>query len=186
VAKANELRKGSVIRVDGELWLVTDAQHITPGNWRGYVQCKLKNLMKGNNVSRRFRSVDVVDDVYSEQRLMEYLYQDGTNYVFMDVETNEQTFIDGGLIADSLPYMAFNSRAKISICDGKPIGIELAPTVVLEVIETEQAAIGDTVSNVTKPATLETGLVVKVPAHINKGDRLKIDTRTGEFSGREQ
>ncbi len=182
---ATEIKRGTVLKVENELYVVIDYQHITPGNWRGMVQAKLKSLKQGSVVQKRFRSTDKVDDVYLEHREMEYLYQDGDNYCFMDTETLEQVFIQKDAIEAEIPYIALNTQARISFYDGKPVSVELPSSVILRVEETDPGAKGDTVTNVFKPATLETGLVVKVPLFINQGERIKVDTRTGEFISRE-
>lgn len=182
---ATEIKRGTVLKVDNELYVVIDSQHITPGNWRGMVQAKLKSIKAGNVVQKRFRSTDKVEDVYLEHRMMEYLYPDGNNYCFMDTETLEQVFIQKDAIEAEIPYIALNNQARISFYDGKPVAVELPSSVILRVEETDPGVKGDTVTNVFKPATLETGLVVKVPLFINQGERVKIDTRTGEFISRE-
>lgn len=182
---ATEIKRGTVLKVDGDLFVVIDYQHITPGNWRGMVQAKLKSLKQGNVVQKRFRSTDKVDDVYLEHREMEYLYQDGDNYCFMDTETLEQVFIQKDAIEAEIPYIALNTHARISFYDEKPVSVELPASVTLRVEKTDPGVKGDTVTNVFKPATLETGLVVKVPLFINQGERVKVDTRTGEFISRQ-
>lgn len=182
---ATEIKRGTVLKVDGELFTVMDFQHITPGNWRGMVQAKIKSLKQGNVIQKRFRSTDKLEDVFLEHRAMEYLYPDGDNYCFMDTETLEQIFIQGDAIEAEIPYIALNKQAKISFYEGKPIAVELPASVALTVEETDPGVKGDTVTNVFKPATLETGLVVKVPLFINQGERIKVDTRTGEFISRD-
>ncbi|MGR3311202.1 MAG: elongation factor P [Candidatus Brocadiales bacterium] len=182
---ATEIKRGIVLKVDNELFVVMDFQHITPGNWRGMVQAKIKSLKQGNVIQKRFRSTDKIEDVYLEHRVMEYLYQDGDNYCFMDTETLEQIFIQGDAIKAEIPYISLNSQAKISFYEGKPISVELPASVILNIEETDPGVKGDTVTNVFKPAKLETGLVVKVPLFVNQGERIKVDTRTGEFIKRE-
>lgn len=182
---ATEIKKGIVIKIDDELYLVVDYQHITPGNWRGMVQAKIKNLKQGNIVQKRFRSTDKLENVFLEYRTMEYLYQDGENYCFMDTENYEQTVLPKEVVEDAIPYMKLNSQAKIAFYEGRAISIELPTSVVLQVVETDPGMKGDTVVNVYKPAKLETGLVIKVPLYINNGEMVKVDTRTGEFLGRE-
>ncbi|HLG29858.1 MAG TPA: elongation factor P, partial [Candidatus Brocadiales bacterium] len=154
---ATEIKRGTVLKVDNELYVVIDYQHITPGNWRGMVQAKLKSLKQGSVVQKRFRSTDKVDDVYLEHREMEYLYQDGDNYCFMDTESLEQVFIQKDAIEAEIPYIALNNQARISFYDGKPVAVELPSSVILRVEKTDPGAKGDTVTNVFKPATLETG-----------------------------
>lgn len=182
---ATEIRKGIVIRVDKELYLVVDYQHVTPGNWRGMVQAKLKSLKQGNTVQKRFRSTEKLEDVFLESRLMEYLYIDGESYCFMDLENYEQILLSKEVMENALPYMKLNEQAKIVFCEGKAISVELSTSVTLKIVETDPGNKGDTVVNATKPAKMETGLMVKVPLFIENGEVVKVDTRTGEFLGRE-
>lgn len=182
---ATEIKRGTVIKLDGELYLVVDYQHVTPGNWRGMVQAKLKSLKQQSIVQKRFRSTDKVEDVFLEYHTMEYLYKDGDNYCFMDTENYEQVTISKEAVADAMPYMILNSQAKIAFYEGKPISVELPTSVTLKIVETDPGSRGDTVVNVYKSAKLETGLVVKVPLFVNQGELIKVDTRNGEFISRE-
>jgi elongation factor P len=182
---ATEIKKGLMIKLDGELYLVVDYQHVTPGNWRGMVQAKLKSLKQGNIVQKRFRSSDKIEDVFLDHRIMEYLYKDGDNYCFMDTENYEQVLLPREAVGDAILYMVLNSQVKIAFYEGKAISIELPPSVTLKIVETDPGMKGDTVVNVYKSAKLETGLIVKVPLFINNGEVIKIDTRTGEFISRE-
>ncbi|MGQ3683791.1 MAG: elongation factor P [Candidatus Loosdrechtia sp.] len=185
MVSATEIKKGLMIKLDGELYLVVDYQHVTPGNWRGMVQAKLRNLKQGNIVQKRFRSTDKIEDVFLEHRVMEYLYKDGSNYCFMDTENYEQVLLPEEVVGDAILYMTLNSQAKIAFYEDKAISIELPPSVALKIVETDPGMKGDTVVNVYKPAKLETGLIVKVPLFINNGEVIKVDTRTGEFISRE-
>lgn len=182
---ATELKRGTVIKMDGELYLVVDYQHVTPGNWRGMVQAKLKSMKQGSIVQKRFRSTDKVEDIFLEHRNMEYLYRDGDSYCFMDTENYEQIMLPEDAIKDAIPYMVLNSQAKIAFYEGKALTVELPTSVILKIVETDPGMKGDTVVNVYKPAKLETGLIVKVPLFISTGESIKVDTRTGEFLGRE-
>jgi len=179
--RASELKKGFIVEYEGDLSVVTEITHITPGNKRAHYQVKLKGMRTGNVVLRRFSPGDDVATVTIEPREMEYLYADGVHHVFMDTETYEQVFLSGEQIADALPYIKLNSVVPVALIDGKPVGVNLPASVVLQIVETEPGARGDTVTNVKKPAKLETGLEIKVPPHINQGDRVKVDTRSGEF-----
>ncbi|OHB89923.1 MAG: elongation factor P [Planctomycetes bacterium RIFCSPHIGHO2_02_FULL_40_12] len=181
---ATDLRKGMMIKIDGELYLVVDYQHVTPGNWRGMVQTKLKSMKQGSIVQKRFRSTDKLEDVFLEHRTMEYLYKDGENYCFMDTEDYEQVLLPKEAVEDAMPYMTLNSQAKIAFYEGKALSVELPTSVSLKIVETDPGVKGDTVVNVYKAAKVETGLVVKVPLFINNGEVIKVDTRTGEFLGR--
>lgn len=181
---AIDLRKGLMIRIDGELYTVSSFHHVTPGNWRGMVQAKLKSLKQGNVTQRRFRPSDKVEDIYLDHRDMEYLYQEGDNYCFMDTENYEQVFLSKNVLEDAMSYVTPNAKVTVSFYENNAIGVELPSSVTLKIIETDPGIKGDTVTNVFKPAKLETGFVTKVPLFINTGEIVKIDTRTGEFMGR--
>jgi len=174
-----------VIKLDNDLYVVVESQHVTPGNWRGMVQAKLRNLKQGNIVQKRFRSTDKVEDVFLEYRTMEYLYKEGDSYCFMDTENYEQIMLPKEAMEDAISYMKLNTQARIAFYENKALSVELPTSVVLEIVETDPGMKGDTVVNVFKPATLETGLIIKVPLFINTGEKVKVDTRTGEFLGRE-
>lgn len=179
--KANEVSRGQVVRLDGNTWAIVAIQHITPGNKRAIYQMKLKNLKKGNLIERRFAPRDVLDVAYLESREMQYLYRDAAGFCFMDNETYEQLTLSEETVGETEQFLKLNANVKVLFLDGEPQGVELPASVALRVTETEPGVKGDTVSNVLKPATLETGIVVNVPIHIKKGDRVKVDTRTGEF-----
>lgn len=178
---ASDLRKGMVINHDGELFVITAATHHTPGNKRGLVQVKMKNLEKGNTYAHKFRSTDNIERAFLDSRGMEYLYEEGDAFVFMDDETYEQVHLGADLVGDDMPYVKLNSKVKVTFHEGRPVSVDLPSAVVLQVTHTEPGFKGDTATNVTKPATLETGLEVKVPGYIKEGEQVKIDTRTGEF-----
>lgn len=179
--KATELRKGMVVKYEDKIVRIADFIHVTPGNLRGIVHIKYKELHTGNGGQARLRPEDKIDTVFLDKRTMEYLYEDQGGYVFMDQETFEQPTIAKAMLEDVMPYITPNDTVDILFHDGEPVTIELPVAVVMEVKETEPAVKGDTVQNVTKPATLTTGLVVKVPNHIREGDKVKVDTRSGEF-----
>ena len=178
---ATELKKGMVIEQDDGLYVVTDTTHITPGNKRGIIQVKIKHLAEARTIQRRFRSSDRVEQAFLESRKFEYLYEEKPNFVFMDTKSFEQLQLSEEVVGESMPYVTHNSNVQITFHDGAPISIDLPASVVLEVTQTDPGTKGNTVSNVFKPATLETGLVVKVPFHIAIGNKVKVDTRTGEF-----
>ena len=170
-----------VIQLDGELFRVRDFQHVTPGKGQAVMQTRLRNLRSGSMVDRRFRSQESVERVHLDSREVEYLYPEGDSYVFMDTKTYEQTSLRADVIEDALPYLMPNLVFKVDFFEGAPVGLELPVTVDLEVTETEPALKGATASATTKPATLETGLVVQVPPFVNIGDRVRVDTETGEY-----
>ena len=179
--KATELRKGMVIKFDNKLVKLSEFSHITPGNWRGIIHVKYKDIQTGNGGQARLRPEDKMETVFLDKRPMEYLYEDQGGYVFMDSETYEQPVISRDLLEDVMPYVRANETVEICFYEDEPVTVELAPAVVLEVMETEPAVRGDTVQNVSKPATTDTGLEIKVPNHIKQGDKVKVDTRTGDF-----
>jgi elongation factor P len=181
VATATNIRKGQILNIEQELWVVLDVKHITPGNWRGYVQVTMKQLKTGRKDNRRFRSTDKIDIAFIETRELQYLYGDNLGAHFMDTETYEQSLLDRELVEDAMPFLSEGDLMKVSVHDGVPVGVELPTTVILEVTETEPGIKGNTVSNVFKPAKLSTGHELKVPNHVNQGDMIKVDTRTGEF-----
>lgn len=181
---ATDIRKGSVLVLDGELFVCTDFQHNTPGNKRGNVQTKLKSLSSGTTINRKFSSTERVDFAFLDKVICEYLYQDGTSYVFMDTNTYEQHHLSEDQVGEQMPYVVENARVQVTFYEGTPVSVELPGSVELKVEHTEPGVKGDTVSNVYKPATLETGLEIKVPNHVNIGDVVKVSTQTGEFQGR--
>ena len=178
---ATQLKRGMTIKHNGELYRVFSFQHITPGNWRGMVQTKLKSLKSGSIIEHRFRSEDKVDQAYLETHEMEYLYTDGSDYFFMNTENFEQFHLPRELLDDAVPYMIPNIKVQVQFHDGTPIGVELPTSVELKVISTEPAMRGATVSNVNKPATMETGLVIQVPPFVNEGETIRVDTSEGKY-----
>ncbi len=178
---ATQIKKGMVIIRNGELYQVVSFHHVTPGNWRGMVQTKLRNLKTGSIIDNRFRSEDRIDRAVLDQQEMEYLYQDGTQYCFMNTETFEQILLDTDVLEDTLPFLKPNMRIMVNFYEGKPLSIELPMTVDLEVVETEPGIKGATASRTLKPATLETGLVVQVPVFIERGAVIRIDTSEKKY-----
>jgi len=182
--QATQLRRGNTILHNGELYQVVDYQHITPGNWRGMVQTKLRRMATGAIIDHRFRSEDRLERAILDDREMEYLYNDGSDYHFMDTETYEQTHLSSELLGDATNYLVANSKIRVQFYEGKPLGINLPPTVDLKVIQTEPGMPSATVSNVPKPATLETGLIVGVPHFISEGEIIRVDTTEGKYMER--
>jgi len=178
---ATQIKKGMAIKLNNGLYRVFSFQHITPGNWRGMVQTKLKSMKTGSIIEHRFRSEDRVEQAYLETHEMEYLYSDGTDYHFMNTESFEQVNLPADLLEDAIPYMIPNIKIQVVYYEGKPIGAELPASVELKVVGTEPALRGATVSNVNKPATLETGLVIQVPPFINEGEMIRVDTSDGKY-----
>jgi len=179
--KPSEIKKGHVIRWQNELWRVVGSSHVQKGNWRSYYQLDMKNLKTGRVLTNRFATHEDIEYAEVDQRKMQYLYRDGNHHCFMDSETFEQVMIPHDEIADQVPYLKLNMELVVQFVENQPVSIDLPSWVALEVIETTPGVKGDTVSNVMKPAKLETGLEIKVPLHVNAGDIVKVDTRTGEF-----
>lgn len=181
---ATEIRKGMVLRMDGDLYIVLDREHVTPGNWRAMVQTEMRSLKSGTKTQKRFRSNDQVEDVYVETRNFEYLYPEADAYVFMDSETYDQIPVPAEVIGNDINFMPENSVVKGTVIDGKIASIELPTNVVLEIIEAEPGVKGDSRTNIFKNAKVSTGMAVKVPLFMKVGDKIKIDTRTGDFMER--
>lgn len=178
---ATNLRRGQVIQHEGELWIVVEVRHVKLSKGPGAMQAKIKNLKRGEHITYRFRSSDKIEVAFLDKRACEYLYQDGNAYVFMDLENYEQYHLAADLVGDLMGYIKPNTQVQVTFHESAPVTVELPSAVVLEVAETEPGMRGDTATNVFKPATLETGIAIKVPLHINKGDRVKVNTETGEF-----
>jgi elongation factor P len=175
------MKRGMCIKHDNDLYRVVATQHITPGNWRGMVQAKIRHLKSGSIIEHRFRSDDRVERAILDETEMEFLYQDGDMYHFMNNETFEQMALSEEVLGDAVPYLFPNIKLKIEMYEERPVGIELPLTVELKVAETEPAIKGASVSNQSKPARMETGLMVQVPPFIAEGDIIKIDTATGAY-----
>ncbi len=178
---ATQIKRGMAIKLNGELYRVFSFQHITPGNWRGMVQTKLKSIKSGSIIEHRFRSEDRIEQAYLETHEMEYLYSDGSDFYFMNTETFDQFHLPKELLEDAVSYLVPNIKIQVDFYEAKPIGVELPASVELRVVSTEPALRGATVSNVNKPATMETGLVIQVPPFINEGELLRVDTNAGKY-----
>lgn len=182
--RLKEFRRGMIFRLEGEFWQIVQMDLNTPGNKGSLYQVEMKNVKKGNVLRKRMSPTDDLEDVFTETKEMEFLYKEGASFIMMDMESYEQIPMTEEQVGSAAKYMKHNEVVKVVNLDGEAVSIDLPAAVVLEVIDTEPAARGNTVSNVTKPATVETDLVVKVPNHISIGDKLKIDTRSGGFLGR--
>ena len=180
----NDFKNGLTIQVDGELWRVVEFQHVKPGKGSAFVRSKLKNLRNGGVQEKTFRAGEKVNQAQIDRKKMQYLYADGDNYVFMDTETYEQLELPGARIQDELKYLKENMVVSIIMFGTETLGVELPNTVDLEVKETEPGIRGDTSSGGSKPATMETGLVVQVPFFVNEGDILTINTADGTYISR--
>jgi elongation factor P len=184
VVSTNQFRNGMHIELDGQTWRIVEFQHVKPGKGGAFVRTKLKSLTSGSVVDRTFRAGEKFERVRTEQKSMQYLYDTGDEVVFMDEANYEQLSMPRPLVEDALPFMQPSSSVQVLFVGGDVSGVELPASVVLEVTETEPGVKGDTVSNVTKAATLETGAVVQVPLFVNVGDKLKVDPREGRYISR--
>ena len=182
--QATQLRPGMVIKFNNELYSVFKMEHRTPGNLRGFVQVKMRKLSTGSMMEHRFSSEDRVEKAQMDEHDMEYLYDDGEYYYFMNSENYEQMHLTKELLGDAISYLIPQLKVQVEFYEGKPMSVELPATVDLTVVETEPGLRGATVSNVTKPAKMETGLVVQVPAFINEGERIRVNTAEGTYQER--
>lgn len=178
---ANDLRRGVIIKIGGELYVVLGFQHVKPGKGGAFVKAKLRKIKKNITIEKTFRAGEKVEDIFIEKRKMQYLYNDGDNSVFMDLENYEQEIIPDELIEEEIRFLKEGQEADVSFHEGEIISVELPTFVELKVTHTEPGLKGDTATATFKPATIETGVRIKVPLFVNEGDLLKIDTRTGEY-----
>ncbi|MDP8983261.1 MAG: elongation factor P [Acidobacteriota bacterium] len=181
---ATQLRLGMVIKFNNDLYSVFKKDHRTPGNLRGFVQIKMRNLRSGTMIEHRFSSEDKVERAMLDEQEMEYLYDDGEYYYFMNTENYEQMHLTRELLGDAVDYLIPQLKVAVEFYEGKPISVELPPSVDMTVVETEPGIKGATVSNVTKPAKMETGLVVLVPPFINEGEKIRVSTAEGTYQER--
>ncbi len=178
---ATQLRPGMVIKFNNELYSIFSVNHRTPGNLRGFVQVKMRSLRSGSMTEHRFSSEDKVEKALLEEHEMQYLYDDGEYYYFMNTENFEQMHLMKDLLGDATQYLIPQLMVQVEFYEGKPMSVELPATVDLTVLETEPGMKGATVSNVTKPAKLETGLVVQVPSFITEGEKIRVNTAEGTY-----
>jgi len=183
---ANDLRPGMVIKHNGELFAIHKAEHRTPGNLRAFVQARMRNLRTGALADHRFRSTDEVEKATIDETEMQYLYSDGDSYHFMNTESYEQTALHKEVIGDRAQYLIPDVMLKVEYFEGRPIDIQLPPTVDLKVVETEASLKSASATNVMKPAKMETGLVVQVPPFIKEGETIRVDTAEGKYLERAQ
>ncbi|MCL2841261.1 MAG: elongation factor P [Defluviitaleaceae bacterium] len=181
---AGEFRNGITIELDGGIYVITDFQHVKPGKGAAFVRSTMKNLESGATVERTFRPSEKMPRAHIDRRDLQYLYNDGTLYYFMDTESFEQLEINASDIGDSLTFVKENEMVKVLEHNGRIFGIEPPMHVELAITETEPGFAGNTAQGATKPATVETGAQIKVPLFISIGEIVKIDTRTGEYLGR--
>ncbi|PMQ01091.1 MAG: elongation factor P [Dictyoglomus sp. NZ13-RE01] len=177
----NDFYPGLTIELDGEIYIVLEAQHVHMAQGQATVKAKLKNIKTGNVIRKTFKSEELVPQAIIDKKEVEYLYNTGDEYYFVDHETFEQYMLTSEQIGDAINYLKEGTMVNILFYDNAPIGIELPTTVVLEVVETDPGLRGDTVSGGSKPAKLETGIVVQVPLFIQVGDKIVVDTRNGKY-----
>jgi elongation factor P len=182
--QATRLRKGNLIKVGNDLFRILELHHLTPGNKRAHIQVRMRNIRSGTLADQKFRAEEDVERATLDEREMQYLYSDGDDFYFMDTSTYEQIHISAEALGDSKDYLVPEMTIRVEFYDVEPVGIELPPTVDLTVKDTVPGIKGATASAQVKPATLETGLVVNVPSFINEGDKIRINTETGEYQGR--
>lgn len=180
----NDMRPGQTLDIDGALFTITEYQHVKPGKGQAFVKTKLKNVDTGAVTDKTFRADEKVNLAVLDKREMQYLYSDAAGLVFMDNETYEQTHVNPELIGDSRRFLKEGMTLVVQTYEGTPVGAEMPIAVELEITETEPGLKGDRVSGALKPATVETGAVVQVPLFVEKGQRIKIDTRSGEYMSR--
>jgi elongation factor P len=178
------MRPGMVIKHNNDLHSVFSVEHRTPGNLRAFIQAKLRNLRTGAMFEHRFRSGDAIDKITVDEEKMEYLYQEGDAYVFMNTENYEQLHLNRDVLGDAVEYLIPNLQISVEFFNGKAVGVGLPQTVELQIVETEPGLKSATASSVTKPAKTETGLVVYVPPFVNEGDRIRVDTSDGSYLSR--
>lgn len=182
----NDMRPGQTLNLDNGLFTIVDYQHVKPGKGQAFVKTKLKNLRTGAVVDKTFRADEKLDLAVLDKRDMQYLYEDDAGLVFMDNESYEQVHVDPALLGESRKFLKDSTIVTVPVYDGTPVGAEMPVSMELEVVDTEPGVKGDRVSGALKAATVETGAVVQVPLFVEKGERIKVDTRTGEYQSRVQ
>ena len=184
MASTNDLKNGMVLNIDGQLWTVIEFQHVKPGKGPAFVRTKLKNVTSGKTLDKTFNAGVKVDTANVDKRTMQYLYNDGSDYIFMDGDTYDQISVSPDVVGDAAKYLLENQDALVARHDGNVLFIELPASVVLEITYTEPGLQGDRSTGGTKPATLETGAEIQVPLFVESGTRVKVDTRDGSYLGR--
>jgi len=184
VATTNDLKNGMTLNLDGQLWNVVDFQHVKPGKGGAFVRTKLKNILSGKVVDRTFNAGVKVDVATVDRREMQYLYREGDDFVFMDTEDYDQPRIPADTVGGAASYLLEDQTAVIAFNEGTPLYVELPAAVELTVSQTDPGVQGDRSTGGTKPATLETGVQIQVPLFITTGEKIKVDTRTGEYLSR--
>ena len=184
MATTNDLKNGMVLKLDNELWQVVEFLHVKPGKGPAFVRTKIKNVLSGKIVDRTFNAGTKVETANVDRRDMQYLYHDGSDYIFMDEQDYDQVPLSDALVGDAANFMLENQRVQVAFHEGNPLYIELPAAVELTISHTEPGLQGDRSSGGTKPATVETGYEIQVPLFLETGTRVRVDTRTGEYMGR--
>ncbi|MFD6097885.1 elongation factor P [Nocardiopsis flavescens] len=184
MATTNDIKNGTTLRIDGVLWNVLEFQHVKPGKGGAFVRTKLKNVLTGKIVDRTFNAGAKVEFANVDRRDMEYLYHDGDGYVFMDSQTYDQIQVPEAVVGDDSNFLLENTKVTVATNEGNPLYIELPAAVELEITQTDPGVQGDRSTGGTKPATVQTGATIQVPLFISQGERVKVDTRTGDYLGR--
>jgi len=184
MVSAGEFRKGVTIEIDGQVWVIVDFQHVKPGKGAAFVRTKIKNVMTGSVLEKTFNPTEKFENAHVEKKDMQYLYNDGSLYYFMDLESYEQIPLNHDKVEDALPYMKENMNVTIKFFKGEAFSVEPPNFVELQIVETEPGFKGDTATAGNKPAILETGAKIMVPLFISSGDVIRVDTRNGEYMER--
>ena len=184
MANTSDIKNGAVLNLEGQLWNVIEFQHVKPGKGGAFVRTKLKNITTGKTVDKTFNAGAKIEIATVDRSDYEYLYQDGEDYIFMDVKTYDQIPVSEAVVGDAAKYMLENTQVVIALNEGTPLYLEMPASVVLEITYTEPGLQGDRSSAGTKPATVETGAEIQVPLFVEQGTRVKVDTRTGDYLGR--
>jgi len=184
MATTNDLKNGMVLNIDGQLWAVTEFQHVKPGKGPAFVRTKLRNVESGKNVDKTFNAGTKVETATVDRRTMQYLYNDGTSFVFMDTGTYEQLEVAPEILGDGANFLLENQEAIVATNEGRVLFVELPASVELVITFTEPGLAGDSATGRTKPATLETGHEIQVPLFVNQGEKVKVDTRDSSYLGR--
>ena len=184
MATTNDLKNGLVLRIDGNLWAVTEFQHVKPGKGGAFVRTTLKNVLSGKVVDRTFNAGTKVETATVDKRSMSYLYREGDEFVFMDADTYEQVHVPSATVGDGAGYLLENTDVVVAVHEGTPLYVELPTSVELVIAQTDPGLQGDRSTGGTKPATLETGATIQVPLFVTTGEKVKVDTRDGRYLGR--
>ena len=184
MATTNDLKNGMTLNIDGQLWTVVDFQHVKPGKGGAFVRTKLKNVLSGKVVDRTFNAGVKVETASVDKRDMQYLYREGEDFVFMDTQDYDQPRIPAATVGDAASYLLEEQTAVVAFNNGVPLYVELPAAVELTITQTDPGVQGDRSTGGTKPATLQTGATIQVPLFISTGEKIKVDTRTGQYLGR--